>query len=280
MLEGRYLLGVEPAETTTSFLARSARFPVDQAAIRERCDAARDIRAARGPLSQRVVPCPPQYDEHLSRVRSRPLFQSLFHSYGTDLGLVDIASLIPVQPHADYSFALEAVPPAPKEQEILDVCLPAGPQPLDAWGGVTDAHGVGSFTVCSNDLNLMVSEVHMDTDPLLKVTFTLSKTAVFLVVAEEEGRLFLKDGTHRAIGLLARGVAMAPCVILREVSGRSIVPDFLPRDSIFGVHPPQVGDFFDERLYFAHPWARGIKVVRIRSDEFVLPKGGLDVPVE
>ncbi len=276
MLEGRYLLGVEPAKATVSFLARSGRFPVDAEAIRIRCDEAEAIRSARAPLAQRLLPCPSEYAEHLARVRSRPLFQSLFPSDAADLCLVDLATLVPVQPHVDFSFSLEAVPPAPREQEILDCCLPAGPQGLDAFGGVTDAQGVGSFTVCSHDLNLIVSEVHMDTDPLLKVTFTLSKTAVFLVVAEEEGRLFLKDGTHRAVGLLARGIETAPCVVLRQRPG--MVPEFLPKETLFGAHPPELRDFLDERLYLAHPWSRGLKVIRIRSDEFVLPRDGGDMP--
>ena len=278
MLEGRYLLGVEPAETTASFLARSARFSVDEEAIRDRCDAARAARMARGPLAQMVLPCPEHYADHLARVRSRPLFQSLFQSYETDLRLVDLAALVPVQPHVDYSFALEAVPAAPSEQDILDRCLPDRPQVLDVWGGVSSAQGVGSFTVCSHDLNLIISEVHMDAEPLLKVTFSLSKTAVFLVVAEVEGRLFLKDGTHRAVGLLARGVEKAPCVVIHQGHGRPIiVPDFLPKEMLFGPHPPQVRDFLDERLFLSHPWARGIKVIRIRSDEFVLPKGPEDI---
>lgn len=278
MPEGRYLLGVEPAERTASFLGRSATFPVDLESIRVRCAAAQAARVARGPLAQATLPCPESYADHLSQVRSRPLFQSLFQGYAFDLCLADLASLVPVQPHADYSFALEAVAEAPREQAVLDCCLPAGSQTLDVWGGVTDAQGSGSFTVCSRDLNLIVSEVHMDADPVLKVTFTLSKTAVFMVVAEMKGRLFLKDGTHRALGLLARGVEAAPCVLLHQRSCEPIIPEFLPRESLFGPHPPRLQDFLDERLYLAHPWRRSMKVIRIRSDDFVLPTDDTDMP--
>ncbi len=276
MLEGRYLLGVEPIDRTVSFLERSAKISVEPQSLRARCEAAIRVRSSREPLSQTWEPCPDDLAAHLSLVRARPVFQSLFQNYEAEFALVDLASLVPVQPHVDFSFALEATADLSGQHALADLCLPTAPQALDVWGGVTDANGSGAFTVCSYDLNLIVSEVHMDTTPSLKVSFTLSKTAVFLIVVETQGRLFLKDGTHRAVGLLARGFAKAPCVLLRGAPPRSI-PDYLPAETQFGPSPPLLSDFLDGQLYLSHPWIRGLKTIRIRADEFVMPRDPADL---
>lgn len=270
MIEGRYLLGVEPPEKTILFLHRLADLTVEEDWLREQGMRAHAARSARGAPAQPVAPCPPTHAEHLQRVRARPLFQGLFGACDFEFGLVDLASLIPVQPHVDFTFATATVPEQLDEETILELCLPASPQPIDAWGGVTEVNGQGSFTVCSQDLNLVVSEVHMDSDPLLKVTFTLSKSAVFLVVVEAQGRLFLKDGTHRAVGLLARGTAAAPCVIVHGPSHRAAVPEHLPRETLFGERPPWLADFLEPALHIPHAWRRGLKIIRIRPDEFMV----------
>lgn len=273
MTEGRYLLGVEPPERTARFLERLAGLEVDASWVREAGDRAQETRRVRHRLVQEILPCPPEMEPHLALVRSRPLFGGLFGDHNPSFGLVHLPSLVPVQPHVDMTHALTLVPPHTEGEAALHLCLPATAQPIDVWGGVGEDHGGGAFTVCSPDLNLIVTEVHMDSDPMLKVTFTLSKTAVFLVVLDVNGRLFLKDGTHRAVGLMATGVEFAPCVLLKA-SDDLVLPGHLPKETCLSDHPPQLSDFLEPELHMVHAWRPGLKVIRIRSDEFVIPRDG------
>ena len=117
------------------------------------------------------------------------------------------------------------------------------------------------------DLNVLVSEAKLDTENGLKVIFTVSKTAVFCQIQSSGGRFFVRDGTHRAVGLLAAGVRHMPAIV-EEVPPHK-VSNFLPEDSLFGPHPPRIADFLDPFLYIEHPWALHKKVVRIIVDEFV-----------
>lgn len=271
MVEGRYLLDVEPVERTASFLERLAGIEVDQSWLTEQGLRAKEARDNSQDATPTVGMCPHKCDEHLLRVRSRPLYSALFEGQENGFGLVDLHEVIPLQPHVDFAFALSRVPDGISEDEMLALCLPDGQQEVEAWGGVTVSDGQGSFTVCSPDLNLIVHEVHMDEAPL-RVTFTLSKTAVFVVVVEREGRLYLKDGTHRAVGALARGIRQIPCVILRDRGHSPALAQHLPEETLFGAHPPRVTDFLDPALHFSHGWRRGLKVIRVRADEFVIPQ--------
>lgn len=271
MGEGRYLLGVEPPEKSARFLDQVAGTSVEIEWLRDAADRARADRLAAGSLTQAELPCPSEFAEHIQRVRDRPLFNRLFGACEVDLALVDLASLVPVQPHVDFSFATRAVRQDLTQDGVFELCLPAKPQPVDAWGGLGEAAGQGGFTVCSPDLNLMVTEVHMDTEPHVKVSFTISKTAVFLVAVESRGRLFLKDGTHRAVGLLSHGWKAAPCVIVRGPGSCATLPEHLPEDTLFSDHPPHLGDFLNPSLHLKHPWRPGMKLIRIRADEFTIP---------
>ncbi len=268
-MQGRYLLGLGPVENTLEFLYKQTETPIHPADIAQRNDHAAQYRVSRAPsVTPTPLPIPSEFQDHISAVKQRPLFQKLFADHNVRFALFDIASLIPVQPHVIFDFAKDRAGCAPSAAEVYQLCLPPTPQALEIKGGVTTSGAREiACTLVTPDLNVLVSEAKLDTENGLKVIFTVSKTAVFCQIQSSGGRFFVRDGTHRAVGLLAAGVRHMPAIV-EEVPPHK-VSNFLPEDSLFGPHPPRIADFLDPFLYIEHPWALHKKVVRIIVDEFV-----------
>lgn len=268
-MQGRYLLGLGPLKGTLEFLYSQTEMPLESEEIAQRNEKASLHRTSRGRITPpNPLPIPLAFQDHIHRVEERPLFQKLFAGHDVRFQLFDIASLIPVQPHVIFDFAEERVGTTPSTSDIFDLCLPPTPQALDVKGGVTTS-GTREIacTLLTADLNVLVSEAKLDTENGLRVIFTLGKTAVFCQVQAAGGQYFVRDGTHRAVGLLAAGVSHIPAIV-EEVPPYK-VSDYLPEGALFGPHPPRIQDFLDPRLYIEHPWSLHKKVVRITVDEFV-----------
>jgi hypothetical protein len=273
--EGRLLLGLEPVEQTLHFLARQTDAPLDPGELAARVARARErreaLKLARAMPPPAPLALPAEAEPHLRALRERALFQRLFEHVPVRVGLVDIASLIVIQPHVNFTYAVRSVPASPTLGDVLELSLPTKPPRSDIWGGVTAANPTEvACTIVSRDLNLHVTDATLDTDGKVQVTFKLGRTSVYVQVVESQGRFYLKDGTHRAVGLLAHGFPLMPAVIVRDDYGRAI-PDYLPPGVLFSDNPPRVADFFDRELYVPHRWPDRVKFIRIRVDEFVAP---------
>jgi hypothetical protein len=104
--------------------------------------------------------------------------------------------------------------------------------------------------------------------------FTLYGGSPFFEVAEYRGRWFLRDGYHRAYGLLQAGVSHVPAVVIRartmdEVGATQ--PWFFHEDQLFSKRPPRVVDFLDEALIHRYQRPRFIKTIRILIEESLQP---------
>lgn len=80
--------------------------------------------------------------------------------------------------------------------------------------------------------------------------FIVGVTTSFLQVTRFSGRHFLRDGYHRAYGLLARGITHVP-VMLREcrtVAEFAPPPGTLPLGVCLGERPARLPDFFDDAV--------------------------------
>jgi hypothetical protein len=80
--------------------------------------------------------------------------------------------------------------------------------------------------------------------------FIVAISPSFLQVARFQGRLFLRDGYHRAVGFLQRGIGVVP-VFTRELGGLeslNLPPGMLPQGAYFGDRPPTVPDYLDDSV--------------------------------
>lgn len=277
MVEGRYLLGVTSPSDAHAFLAPlGARIPA--AELERLGHLAARRRAGRTRPPRLWDPLPEAFANHLAGVAARPLFSRIHADVRTSFGAVSPATLIPVQPHVDFSFAAEITARAATEEAALAMCLPVTPESIEAWGHVSEAPGGPSFVVVSPDLNLQVTEMRLDEGDALRLIVTVSKTALFVCAVEYRGRLYLKDGTHRAVGLAARGAPHIPAVILHADGDDSLIPRHLTEEALFGDGPPSILDFVTPGLYLSHPWRRLMKIIRLRADAFTVPSHAGTVP--
>jgi len=270
-IEGRYLLDATSPEDTLAFLLRNTETAVDAADLAARTAAAREIRSKCAALETLAGPgpTPAAWQDHLDRVAARPLFQRMFAGMRWQFASVPLRSLISVQPHVNLTFAHSRVAACESPAALLECCLPAQPEPLELWGGVSPGEPPSaSFTML--DPNIRVTEVRMEAAPRLSVIFTISKTAVFLQVLRLEGRLFLKNGIHRAAGLLAAGRADVPCVLVEAADLREL-PDLLPLPALLRPDPPMVADFLHPGLSVPHTWRERVKFIRLVPEEFMSP---------
>ena len=70
-------------------------------------------------------------------------------------------------------------------------------------------------------------------------------------VGRYNGQYFLRDGYHRAYGLLSRGIDIVPAFVRDITAVEELIPDpraMLPQDGYRGVRPPVLPDYLDDTV--------------------------------
>jgi hypothetical protein len=73
----------------------------------------------------------------------------------------------------------------------------------------------------------------------------------FMQVGRYRGRHYLRDGYHRALGLLSRGITLVPAFVRDITAFEELVSDprmMLPQDSYRGLRPPILPDYLDDEV--------------------------------
>ncbi len=96
----------------------------------------------------------------------------------------------------------------------------------------------------------------------------------YLQIVQYRGRSFVRDGYHRAAGLLRRGVFVAPCIFINAQSFDQVgtPPGSFTYETLFGDRPPTLSDFWDDKVARSIQQVSVRKVVRVRGEEFVVPR--------
>jgi len=80
------------------------------------------------------------------------------------------------------------------------------------------------------------------------IGFAVSVPTSFMQVVELSGRYFLRDGYHRAYGLLSAGIRQVPAFVRSIESVEQLAPaGMLPQAAYLGRHPPLLVDYFDDQ---------------------------------
>jgi hypothetical protein len=154
----------------------------------------------------------------------------------------------------------------------------------DDWKTLIDiCFGKGSVTAEEVSYDSGNKSIHLrTTNPNLRVEFTknvlspikISSGSPFFEVAQYRGRWFLRDGYHRAYGLLQAGIVEVPTVIIEAKSLAelgAIQPWFFAEDILFSDHPPMVTDFLRDELTIRYSRPALVKSIRITMDETFVP---------
>lgn len=194
---------------------------------------------------------PPQLEDHVEQLRQSPSAAPLFAESWT-VALVDLTQVCAFQPTVFIDSA---------EDRVRDV-------------HASDLPGIAAITLPLArrvTLPLMFNELQrtwsvVSPNPNLRVAgpfsaqidaaggvpaagFMISLPTSFLQVAQFDGRHFLRDGYHRALGFLKAGISQVPAFVRVVPSIEQLVPaGMLPQAAYMGCRPPVLPDYLDDSV--------------------------------
>lgn len=269
-------------EAVVSLLGRNPLPGEDLAAYRRKHAQA---RAAVGNLEAQSFTDPLVSDsgDQFNEIRTRPEIAANFPGLVWRPAIVDLRRVLTFQKVIFTDGLEERLREARSEAGLYELCLPRQ-QPRHPAGAFTDADGKG-FTISSFNPNLRIaagqlSEADVSPGPgmptvrMQAVTLLVNMGTSYLQVVRYRGRSFIRDGYHRAAGLLQLGINEVPCIFIEAESFDQVgmVPGAFSYEVLFGDRPPFLADFWNDTVSaeVSQPAVR--KVVRVRGEEFVVPR--------
>jgi hypothetical protein len=216
-------------------------------------EAAQEAVRAREPLpifSDVVRDVPEDLADFLSELRASPASAGMFND-GWSVRMVDLTRVCAFQPvvftdsAAERALGLTGI----DTTAIARVTLPLSP-PDEFTQSFDPAHT--SWLLSSRNPNLRV--VGNFSGPVVTPQgtapgfgFMVAILPSFMHVAEFEGRYYLRDGYHRAFGLLSVGIHQVPAFVRAARSIEELVPqNMLPQAAYRGDRPPLLVDYLRE----------------------------------
>lgn len=243
--------------------------------LQEQARAARAAVAVRPPFEPQLAVLPHvEGDPVLAVVSARADIHATFAGASWQPRYIDLGKVIALQKlivtdNLDARIAGAAA----DSGELLELCLPSQPQPIPVEiSPDADGHAV---TVSSLSPNLRIQGIQVNFGPIAgSVTFVVGSGSPYLTVVELGDRLFLRDGHHRAVALLAAGIKAVPAIMVtgRSYADVATVPGLFGPEVTLGDRPPLVTDFFDDRVCAAAIRRPLRKVARISASEFPIAR--------
>jgi hypothetical protein len=275
----RFMVGwLTEAEAVTQLLGR-APTPLDD--LREANAAVARGRTAIQ-LRSAFIPSDPVIEGNrglLDSVAARPEVHADFPDV---LWRVEMVDLTRVQAIQTMVFVDELLPEtgAYDAQALVSTCLPVS-QPAPPMAMSSDNDG---FTMSSVSPNLRIisgqvhptlaaAAPHLPPRQVQAVTFLVDTPTSSVQVAHYQGRFFLRDGYHRAAGLIRAGVTQVPAVVIDAPSYQFVAPrpGMFDYQVAFSERPPLVTDFWDGSAA-ADGWQpRTHTAIRVNATQFPVP---------
>lgn len=249
---GRALVGWMPTDQGAIALSGGDPQGATQDELLERAEAARAAVAARAAeVSQADI----VDDAHLELPAIAQRLQAqentpAFWNEGWTVAVVDLARVCSLQQSVASQQARERVGAIDPESmaSIAEITLPPAsvselPAQLDT---VKNA-----WIISAANPNLRITG-HFGgpiQDGMIGFGFFVNVLPSFLQVARHHGRYVLRDGYHRAYGLLERGIQWAPAFVRDFGVGElGVGPGLFPTDVYLGDRPPFLVDFLDDAV--------------------------------
>ena len=185
---------------------------------------------------------------HLSQLVAQPWMQNALKGglLGGMFQMVELAQLLAFQFHVDMARSDHhngATMTAPSLADMLSMCLPLQLVPE----GVRTNRGPNSVLVTCDGLNFQTAVAGVFPTPYgFFAGLEAAPTIPLLHVVRFNGRSYLHNGFHRAVGLVRRGVTHAPCFV-RDVADAAAAginpPQTFAATTLESANPPTVGHF-------------------------------------
>lgn len=218
---------------------------------REKAASARAVVAARAAgLDQTgvVSAAPKLLSEHIHGLQQHPAVAPYFNE-GWVVSLVDLDRVCAVQPNVFVDHAVERVRNVDPDDitSIGAVSLPL-PAITELPAQFDESKNVWLFSAPNPNLRLTGHFAAEIQPGMMGFGFFVGVSPSFLQVAEFQGRHFLRDGYHRAVGFLQRGIRVVPALTrtFGPLESLELPAGMLPQGAYFGDRPPCLPDYLDD----------------------------------
>lgn len=250
---GRALIGWMSEDAAAVALAGSSTPTLAQV---QQAARARDAAASRlHELDQSgiVSPATPELLSYAEELKAAGT-ASAFFTEGWSVNLVDLRFVCAFQPQVDVESAANRVALVDDADVvgIAAVTLPTDP-PAPVPMGFNSSTNVWSCASPNHNLRILgnFSGPLAEAGNVPGFGFAVATMPSFVQVAMFNGRYYLRDGYHRAVGLLARGVNVVAAFVKALDSIESMVPNpagMLPQAAYLGARPPTLADYLDDSV--------------------------------
>jgi len=236
--------------------------------------AARAVSPNHAVQAEVVTAPPPALTSYLRKLEQTSEFASMV-SEGFSVAIADLSKLCALQPYVYTDRFTDRI--ATTESEILAgdlMALAALTLPIPTIGKPPAAkfdEELQAWILPSSNPNLrVIGPFNAELEPSgFAFGFIVGVTTSFLQVSAFNGRYFLRDGYHRAYGLLARGIKHVP-VMLRDCATPEEFcppPGMLPPEVCLGERPPMLTDYLDDHVAALIEMPASQKVIAIKASE-------------
>lgn len=211
----------------------------------------------------------------LERIRSRQDIIKTFASMGLNwhVAMIDLRQILSFQPIVRIDDLDGRVSDASKDVELLyELCFPLNVQMEASFETNEQGH-----TIITSSPNLMYVPAQLPapigTQVVLTPAFIPQLNFGFMNVAHYQGRYFIRDGYHRAAGLLHNNrepQVIIPCII---VEAQTLIQTgwrqgMIAEAVMLSDYPPFVSDFWNDEISNELLQKAKRRVFRIRLDLF------------
>jgi hypothetical protein len=252
----RALIGWMPeAEAILALNARRAGIPPTEEQL-AKIQSARTAVAGRTEHDAQgdvVLPIPPELAPLVEALHVNPAGASLF-AIGGEVHLINLDRVVAFQPLVHLDNAVERIAGAGAGDwaDLAAVTLPLVssvelPASYDearkAWIIVSPSPNIRAGQQFSGNVQLPSGAAGIG------FGFTINAGVSMLQIGLFQGRYFLRDGYHRALGLLQRGISQVPGFVTTVDQVEQLAPPgMLPQSAYLGPHPPRLADYLDETV--------------------------------
>lgn len=258
--KARVLLGWLTEDEGALFLAERDIGAANDPAIRDTCRRARQAAAARPAVAVQqgiISPLPAGAARHVAALQAHPWGQRFLADVGQP-ALVDLTRVRAIQPtiHVEDARQRFAGIPAHDIESIAAVTIPVPPTDPPPLNAIFDA-AKHAHIMASPSPNLRVlgpiGNWFIELSPGVRVPafgFAVALLPSFLNVVGVGGRYFLRDGYHRAFGMLEAGILQAPALVREygQLQEAGLNPGMLSPDVFLGDHAPLLPDYLDDAV--------------------------------
>lgn len=234
-----WLAGRDPSKVTSEMLDKAETCRQN---VRQRPE----ITKSESPFSEPST----ELDEFISDFWKQPDTEA-FRNEKWEIKIADLTKVRAAQPNVAFEQAKERTKNV-EQGNILSIANVSLPKAKDSLIPISFDSSKNAWVVSSANPNLRIcANFNAPIGPGISgLGFGIALSNSFLQVAECNGHFILRDGYHRAIGLLSNGVSKVPVLTKKfnAYNEMGMPLGLITHEEIFGTRPPFLNDYLNDSV--------------------------------